>query len=117
MPRMQPAYRHHHLTETTLFRVFSDILSSADEGKVTLLDLLDLLSAAFNMVDHTILLDRMRVAFGIDGLVLECIRTFLVDRTQQKLYMGLLSSTCQLNFGIPKGSVFGPFLFLLYTAE
>ena len=75
MPRMQSAYRRHHLTETTLFRVVSDILSSADEGKVTLLGLLDLL--------HTILLDRMRIAFGIDGPALEWIRTFLVDRTQQ----------------------------------
>ena len=117
MPPMQSAYRRHHLTETTLFRVFSDILSSADEGKVTLLDLLDILSAAFNMVDHTILLDLMRVAFGIDGLALEWIRTFLVDRTQQVLYMGQLSSTSQPNFGIPKRSVFVPLLFLLYTAE
>ena len=69
------------------------------------------------MTDHTILLDQMRVAFGIDGPALEWISTFLVDRTQQVLYMGQLSSTGQLNFGIPKGSVFGPLLFPLYTAE
>ena len=100
---MQSAYKRHHLTETTLFRVVSDILRSADEGKITLLDLLDLLSAAFNMVDHTFLLDRMRVAFGIDGLALEWIRTSLVDRTQQVLYMGQLSSTGQLNFRHTKG--------------
>ena len=58
-------------------------ISSADEGKVTILGLIDIVSATFNMVDHTILLDQMRVAFGIDGLAPEWIMTFLVDRTQQ----------------------------------
>jgi hypothetical protein len=41
------------------------------------------LIAAFNTADHTFLLDRMRVAFGIVGLALEWIKRFLVDRTQQ----------------------------------
>ena len=57
------------------------------------------------------------VAFGIDGLALKWIRTFLVERTQQALYMGQLSSTGHLNFGVPQRSVLGPLLFLLYTAE
>ena len=49
--------------------------------------------------------------------MLEWIRTFLVGRTQQVLYMGRLSSIGRLDFGVPQGSVLGPLLILLYTAE
>ena len=115
MPRFQSAYRRHHSTEMALLRVISDIVGAVDRGSVTLLGLLDL-SAAFNTVDHTILLDRLRIRFGVGGGVLDWIRTFLVGRTQRVLYMGLLSSIGRLDFGVPQGSVLGPLLFLLYTA-
>ena len=75
MPRLQSAYRRHHSTETALLRVVSDILRAVDSGKVALLSLLDL-SAAFDTVDHSILLDRLHVAFGIGGAALGWIRTF-----------------------------------------
>jgi len=55
MPRWQSAYRRHHSTETALLKVLSDALTAADNQKVTLLALLDL-SAAFDCVDHDILL-------------------------------------------------------------
>ena len=116
MPRFQSAYRRHHSTETALLRVISDIVGAVDRGSVTLLGLLDL-STAFDTVDHTILLDRLRIRFGVGGGVLEWIRTFLVGRTQQVLYMGRLSSIGRLDFGVSQGSVLGPLLFLLYTAK
>ena len=49
----------------------SDILRSTDEEKVTLLGLLDLVSATFNTVNLTILQDWIRVVFRIDALALE----------------------------------------------
>ena len=67
MPRFQSAY---HSTETAFLRVISDIVGAVDRGNVTILGLLDL-SAAFNTVDHTILLDRLRIRFGVGGGVLE----------------------------------------------
>ena len=70
MPRFQSAYRRHHSTETALLRVISDIVGAVDRGNVTLLGLLDL-SAAFDTVDHTILLDRLR---GSDSVsVVTCL--------------------------------------------
>jgi len=58
------AYRRHHSTETAMLRVLSDVLTAADTQKVTLLSLLDL-SAAFDCVDHQLLLQRLRHDFGL----------------------------------------------------
>ena len=116
MPRLQSAYRRHHSTETALLRVVSDILRAADCQHVTLLCLLDL-SAAFDCVDHSILIQRLLQSFGIGGSAIAWIQSFLRDRTQQVSYADGLSVIIQLVFGVPQGSVLGPLLFLLYTAE
>jgi len=59
LPRLQSAYRRHHSTETALLRVLSDVYAAIDRQDVTLLGLLDL-SAAFDCVDHDILIDRLQ---------------------------------------------------------
>jgi len=116
LPRLQSAYRRHHSTETALLRVLSDIYAAADRQDVTLLGLLDL-SAAFDCVDHDILISRLQQSFGIRGTTLSWITSFLHGRTQQVFYAGGLSVIMSLAFGVPQGSVLGPLLFLLYTAE
>jgi len=81
MPRIQSAYRKKHSTETAMLRVWSDVLTPADVREVTQLGLLDL-SAAFDCVDHNILLHGLEVAFGLTHTEFEWIRSFLTDRMQ-----------------------------------
>ena len=66
---LQSAYRPLHSTETALLRVKNDILRSIDDHKAVALVLLDLY-AAFDTVDHTILIQRLEQVFGLEGLVL-----------------------------------------------
>ena len=82
LPTQPP--RHHrrqHSTETAVLKIVSDLLLACDRGQVSLLALLDL-SAAFDTVDHSILIDRLQSAFGIRGPVIEWIHSFVTSRMQ-----------------------------------
>jgi len=68
-------------------------------------------------VDHTILLQRLQIGFGITDVALQWITSFLAERTQQIAYNRKLSSIQAVLFGVPQGSVLGPLLYALYTAE
>jgi hypothetical protein len=116
MPENQSAYRQHHSTETVLLDVMADAFVASDSGKVTLLGLLDQ-SSAFDVVDHSILLDRLYNKFGFDGSVLQWIRSYVTGRTQYVNYNCSLSETTSVLYGVPQGSVLGPILYLLYTSE
>jgi len=72
MPQLQSAYRRHCSIETTLLKVLPDIYSAIDRQQVTLQGLLDL-TAAFDCVDHDILLHQLRFKFGICGPALDSI--------------------------------------------
>ena len=99
-PEMQSAYREHHSTDTALLKVKNDILMNMDMGHVTLLVLLDL-SAAFDTVDHDILIHRLQWPLGLHGSALQWFRSYLRGRSQQLAINGALSKKFGLEYGVP----------------
>ena len=88
---LQSSYHKFHSTvETALMKVKNDILLNMNKKHVTLLVLLDL-SAAFDTLDHGILLGRLKSAFGAQDTALSWFDTCLTSRTQQVSIDGTLS--------------------------
>ena len=110
----QSAYRKFHSTETALLKIHNDILSSMDDDRVKALTLLDL-PAAFDTIDHSILLTRLGDWFGVSGKALDWFESYLTGRSQRIKLGNYLSSRSDLSFGVPQGSVFGPLRFTLHT--
>jgi hypothetical protein len=71
---VQSAYRSGHSTETTLVRVFNDLLLSVDRDNCSALVLLDL-SVAFDTIDHQMLLDRLFNQFGVSDGALDWFKS------------------------------------------
>ena len=109
----QTAYRPHHSTETLLLKTANDIILGLDKRYVSLPALLDL-SSAFDTIDHNILLYRLHYLYGISGTCLSWFRSYLSNRRQSVANANRISSTKELHYGVPQGSVLGPILLIHY---
>ena len=99
----QSAYKKGHSTETALSRIHNDILCAIDDNECVILVLLDL-SAAFDTVDHDILIERLKHRFG---KALTWIKSYLSERTQFVKIGSKHSDNHKLCRGVPLGSVLG----------
>ena len=77
--RYKSAYRPMHSTETALLKVQNDFLGNLDDGKTTVLVLLDL-SAAFDTLDHSGVVSLLENWYGISGNALRWFASYLIDR-------------------------------------
>ena len=93
---LQSAYRDKHSTETALIKVQNDILSALDAGSSAILLMMDL-SAAFDTIDHDILLSRLCNVYGITGDALDWFRSYLTGRIQRVVIENAVSGDlCEL---------------------
>ena len=98
-----------------------DILKSMDNHGVKCSTLLDL-SAAFDTVDHNLLIQYLHTNFGIRNKTPDWVESYLNERTQKVATGDLVtdlratSKSVTLTFGVPQGSVLDPILFMLYHA-
>ena len=97
--------------------LINDISRSIDDGGCVMLLLLEM-SAAFDTVDHSILLSRYRLStsFGINGKALAWFRSYLHNRSQFISIDSYRSTNRPLTCGVPQGSVLGPILYLMYVS-
>ncbi len=109
----QSVFRVNHSTETALIRVVNDLKIDSDSHKVSVLVLLDL-SAAFDTVDHGILLQRLERCVGIKGTALRWLSSYLTHRSYSVSVGDFKSDKVSISHGVPQRSVLGPLLFNLY---
>ena len=115
-PDQPSAYRKEFSTETLLLKVRNDLLMSMNKQHVTLLVLLDL-SAAFDPIDHKMLIDLLKTRYGITNVPLRWFESYLENRAQRVVVNGAESRSFDLQFGLAQGSCLGPLLFTIYTGE
>ena len=100
----QSAYRAGLSTETALLALQNDLLLAASRSDGCVVLLLDL-SAAFDTVDHGILIDRLSSHCGLGGTALSWFASYLSGRTQSFVIDGVFSHPVDVIYGVPQGSV------------
>ena len=108
----QSGFRPHHSTETALLKVLNNLLLSSDKGFISLLVLLDL-SAAFDTINHLILIDQLENLVGLSGQALSWFMSYLSEQHQFVYTANESSYRSRVKYGL-QGSVLGPLLFSLY---
>ncbi|VDI82656.1 Hypothetical predicted protein [Mytilus galloprovincialis] len=114
LPTNQSAYRQFHSCESALLRLVNDILDGMEHQEVTAMIAVDL-SAAFDTVDHSILIKVLEYQYGVNGTALKWIDSYLRPRSCRVNVSSTTSSERQLECSVPQGSCLGPWLYLVYA--
>ncbi|KAF7235229.1 Protein TANC1 [Varanus komodoensis] len=111
----QSGFRPGYGTESALVALYDDLCRGKDRGSASLLVLLDL-SAAFDTIDHGILLDRL-VGLGVGGTAWQWFLSYLDGQFQKVVLGDFGSAPWQLCHGVPQGSILSPLLFNIYMKQ
>ncbi|XP_045447535.1 uncharacterized protein LOC123655825 [Melitaea cinxia] len=120
LPKLQSGFRRHHSTATALVSVLDDVIHAQDDGKVTIMVLLDF-SRAFDAINIGLLLAKLRF-YGLEEAVVSWFASYLQDRHQiveirNERENVIWSQRSPLVRGVPQGSILGPILFSIYSGD
>ena len=115
LPEYQSAYRAKHSTETLLVKLFDELLLNFESRRLTPLIGLDL-SAAFDTVNHDLLLTILESRFGVCEDALDWTRSYLASRSFAVCVNDTFSDPIRLDLSVPQGSINGPIYFSCYAS-
>ena len=120
LPALQSGFRRNHSTTTALIDITDNILSAQDAGEVVLLVLLDF-SRAFDALNVPLLLSKLSF-YGFSTNTTKWFASYFKNRVQRVKISDSdgsvkISNMAPVERGVPQGSILGPILFSLYSAD
>ena len=112
---LQFGFRKYHSTYMPLCKLTDEITKSMQDDQITCCVYLDL-KKAFDTVSIEILLEKL-YAYGLRKNLYSIMQSYLSNRTQRTKIKGQLSKSCDVQVGVPQGSILGPLLFIMYIND
>ena len=115
MHKQQSGFREGHSTESALILMIDSWLKAINDGKFVGCLMVDF-RKAFDLVAHDLLLQKLRL-YKCDENSLSWFNSYLSNRTQMVSVNNKVSSSEPIKFGVPQGSILGPFMFLIFIND